>query len=264
VLYLNEEFKRNWQGADPFKMLQAMEGNIYRQVQGRKTFQFTLNGRSYFAKLHSGVGWSEIIKNLLQLRLPILGAENEWRAITRLQELGIATMKFVAYGKRGWNPATRQSFIITEELTDTISLEDYCKGWRNNSPEYSEKKILLERIANISRELHSNGVCHRDFYLCHFLLNRNIDVGEDKLNLSLIDLHRVLLKQNLATRWKIKDIAGLYYSTMDIGLTQRDLFRFIRIYDQVDLRQSLRTRQGFWSAVHKRAQFMYHKLSPAS
>ena len=90
MLYLNEEFKRNWQGADPFKMLQAMEGNIYRQVRGRKTFQFTLNGRSYFAKLHSGVGWSEIIKNLLQLRLPILGAENEWRAITRLQELGIA------------------------------------------------------------------------------------------------------------------------------------------------------------------------------
>ena len=241
-----------------------MEGNIYRQVQSRKTFQFTLNGKSYFVKLHSGVGWPEIIKNLLQLRLPILSAENEWRAITRLQELGIATMRFVAYGKRGWNPATRQSFIVTEELAETVSLEDYCKDWRNNRPSFSEKKALIQRIAGISRKLHNSGVCHRDFYLCHFLLHRNISVKGDKLNLSLIDLHRVLLKQNLATRWKIKDIAGLYYSTMDIGLTQRDLFRFIRIYDQVDLRQSLRTRQGFWSAVHKRAQFMYHKLSPAS
>ncbi len=264
MLYLNEEFERSWQGADPFKMLQAMEGNIYRQVHNRKTFQFNLNGKSYFVKMHTGVGWSEIVKNLSQLRLPILGAENEWRAITRLQELGIATMKFVAYGKRGWNPATIQSFIVTEDLTDTISLEDYCKDWSKNKPAFSEKKALIQRIAGISRKLHNNGMCHRDFYLCHFLLHRNIDASGDKLKLSLIDLHRVIIKQNLATRWKVKDIAGLYYSSMHIGLTQRDLFRFIRNYDQVDLRHSLRARQGFWSAVYKRAQRMYRKLGPAN
>ena len=264
MLYLNEEFEQNFQGADPFKMLQAMEGDIYRQVPGRKTFRFSLNGKSYFVKLHSGVGWWEILKNLLQLRKPILGAENEWRAITRLQELGIATMNFVAYGKRGWNPAARQSFIVTEELTDTISLEDYCKDWQSNRPAFSEKKALIQRIAGISRKLHNNGVCHRDFYLCHFLLHRDSADGDDTRKLSLIDLHRVLLKQNLATRWKIKDIAGLYYSAMDIGLTQRDLFRFIRNYDRAGLRQSLSSRKGFWSAAQARTRHMFDKLGPAS
>ncbi len=98
MFYLNEEFTQNFAGADPFKMLQAMEGNIYRQVPGRKTFQFSLNGKSYFVKLHSGVGWGEISKNLLQLRLPILGAGNEWRAIHKLHELDVATLNAVAFG----------------------------------------------------------------------------------------------------------------------------------------------------------------------
>ena len=74
MFYLNEEFAQSFDGADPFKTLRAMEGNIHRQFNSRKTFQFFLNGKSYFAKLHTGVGWAEILKNILQFRLPIVGA----------------------------------------------------------------------------------------------------------------------------------------------------------------------------------------------
>ena len=96
MFYFNEEFAQSFHGADPFKKLRSMEGNIYRQLKGRKTFQFSLNDKSYFVKLHTGVGWAEIVKNILQFRLPILGAENEWRAIHKLQELGVATLNAVA------------------------------------------------------------------------------------------------------------------------------------------------------------------------
>ena len=98
MFYLNDEFAESFQATDPYKMLKGMEGNVYRQVKTRKTFQFSLNGKGYFAKLHSGVGWLEILKNLLTLKFPIIGARNEWEAIHRLQELDIATMNAVAYG----------------------------------------------------------------------------------------------------------------------------------------------------------------------
>lgn len=264
TLYLSEEFERSWKGADPFQQLQQVDGKIYREVKGRKTQQFSLNGKSYFVKLHMGVGWIEIVKNLLQLRSPVLGAGNEWRAIDKLHELGVDTMKTVAYGQRGWNPARRQSFIVTEELTDTVSLEDFCKNWPTAPPTFIQKRRLIEKIAQISRVLHSNGVCHRDFYLCHFLLHHREAFAVTVPRLSLIDLHRALIKNKLAIRWVIKDIAGLYYSAMNIGLTRQDLFRFIKYYDDSTLRQSLIQRRKFWIAVRERAMQMHEKLGHSS
>lgn len=262
--YLDEKFQRHWGGSDPFVQLLSIEGKVYREVKARKTFQFTLGGESYFAKLHFGVGWLEIFKNLIQFRLPILGAENEWQAISKLQTLGVATMHFVAYGSSGWNPAARKSFIITRELKNTDSLEDVCAHWEDNKPVYTHKRGLINEVASIARVLHGNGICHRDFYLCHFLLHDSDGEQGNRPRLSLIDLHRALIKKNLARRWLVKDIAGLYFSAMDIGLSRRDLFRFIKVYDQLDLRDSLVSREGFWSAVEHRATTMYRKLAPVN
>ena len=260
MFYLNEEFAQSFDGADPFKTLRAMEGNIYRQFKSRKTFQFSLNGKSYFAKLHTGIGWAEILKNILQFRLPIVGAGNEWRAIHRLQELDIATLNPVAYGSRGINPACRESFIITEELCNTVSLEDFCKNWKQDPPDPQLRWQLIKEIARISKTLHCNGVCHRDYYLCHFLLHKDqISI----IKLSLIDLHRALVKTKLARRWIIKDIAGLYYSSMNLGLTKRDLLRFIRHYSASGLRMSLTRDKALWQRVEQRAQRMYENLGPS-
>lgn len=268
MLYLNEEFTRIFRGADPFDRLQSMDGKIYREVKGRKTLQFSLEGRSYFVKMHFGVGWREVFKNLLQLRMPILGAENEWRAIAKLEALDVATMKSVAYGSRGWNPVKRQSFIVTEDLSQTISLEDHCADWGKTKPKFQEKKQLIEKLAHISRTLHEGGVCHRDFYLCHFLLHlEQSPTGaavDEESKLSLIDLHRALIKKNLGKRWKLKDISGLYYSAMDTGLTQRDLLRFIKHYNGMDLRRCLTEKIDFWRAVEHRARSMYERLGSAN
>ena len=259
-LYLNDEFRKSWLGKDPFVAVSAIEGKIYRHVAGRKTFQFDLDGKSFFAKVHSGVGWVEIFKNLIQFRMPVLGAGNEWRAINRLKELGLATMTTVAFSECGWNPANRSSFIVTEDLIETSSLEDVCKIWPVEKPKFKMKLELIIAVATIARKLHANGICHRDFYLCHFLRHDQ----EANLKLSLIDLHRALIKRNMAPRWVIKDVSGLYYSAMNIGLTQRDLFRFMKHYDQVSLRECLIKRNSFWLSVEKRACAMYQKLGPSS
>jgi heptose I phosphotransferase len=262
TLSLRDDFARAWQGRDPFAEVEALQGKIYRNVKGRRTLQFEFEGRAYFAKIHHGIGWSEIIKNLLTLRLPILGAENEWQAIARLTQLGVATMTAVAYGSRGWNPARRVSFIVTEALQHTISLEDYCARWVQQRPPLARKRRLLDALASISRTLHHHGICHRDYYLCHFLLHDEAAFEAGALpRLSLIDLHRALIDEHLPRRWVIKDVAGLYFSALHVGLNRHDFLRFVKCYSGKSLREALSEDAVFWNAVQKKAQQLDRKIN---
>lgn len=47
---------------------------------------------------------------------------------------------------------------------------------------------------------------------------------------------------------------------MDIGLTQRDIFRFIEIYSGQPWRQSLIQDRRFWEKVTARAITLYEKM----
>ncbi len=232
----------------------TLDGEVFKRIQNRRTFRIEREGRGFFIKCHHGVGWGEIFKNLLQLRPPILGAGNEWRAIHRLRELGVETMTPVAYGREGWNPAAIDSLLITEELQGCVSLEDYTDGWRQNPPAPSLKWILIRRLARIARTMHENGVNHRDFYLCHFLLQQPWDGTEAGLHIYVIDLHRVQMRNSTPRRWVVKDIGSLWFSAMLLGLTRRDLLRFMRAYRGVSLRRTLKEDAAFWSEVEVRAK----------
>ena len=266
IVNLRDDFAKAWDGQDPFNKVFALKGDVYRDVKGRRTLRFEFAQKRFFAKIHGGVGWAEIIKNLLTLKMPILGAENEWCAIAKLRSLGLATMTAVGFGSRGWNPATRQSFILTEALENTISLEDYCGDWPQHKPTFPIKRRLIVELARISKTLHSNGVCHRDYYLCHFLLHDQaaFSAGQiDTPQLSLIDLHRALIRRKLATRWVIKDIAGLYFSAMHIGLNRHDFLRFVRLYSGKSLRESFSQDAKFWQQVNSRAVQLDRKIHTA-
>jgi heptose I phosphotransferase len=232
----------------------ALDGEVFKRIQNRRTFRIERDGQCFFIKCHHGVGWREIFKNLLQLRLPILGAGNEWRAIHRLRELGIETMTPVAYGREGWNPAAIDSLLITEELQGCVSLEQYCDEWQTTPPTPASKRALIKRLAQIARAMHTNGVNHRDFYLCHFLMQLPWDGTEDNLHLHVIDLHRVQVRSTTPKRWIVKDIGSLWFSAMLLGLTKRDKFRFMREYRGASLRHTLKQDADLWAEVEVRAQ----------
>lgn len=239
-LWLQPPFAGLWAGQDAFVAVDALDGEVFRQRDGRRTFRCEIGGRGYFVKIHHGIGWGEIVKNLLVGRAPILGAGNEWQAIHRLTAIGIDTMRAVAFGQRGWNPARRHSFLITEELAPTISLEDFCREWAHQPPPTALKHALIRRVADMAGRMHRAGVNHRDFYLCHFLLHLEPQPTAQNLKLSLIDLHRAQSRTQVPRRWRDKDLAGLYFSALGIGLTQRDFLRFLRVYFARPLRAILR------------------------
>jgi heptose I phosphotransferase len=262
-LELAPELRAQFPGPDAFDEIMRIQGQVLRQLEGRRTLRFQLAGRGYYIKIHRGVGWLEVLKNLACLRLPVLGARNELLAIRRLEELGVPTLRVVGYGARGLNPARRQSFLITEELTDMISLERLCAGWRSSPPSARVKWALIARVAEIARDLHRHGVNHRDFYLCHFLLPKVSLAPASalaELRPHLIDLHRMQLRRATPIRWVVKDLAGLCFSSLDVGLTQRDLLRFVRVYEANRLREVMAARHHFWRQVLSRASRLYRRI----
>jgi len=263
---LAEPFASLWQNRDPFAEVERLPGRVYRALQGRRTLRTEIGGRGYFVKIHHGVGWRDIIKNWLTGKVPVLGAGNEWRALQRLHEAGVPTMRAVAFGERGANPARRHSFIITEELAPTVDLEQVGKQWATVPP--ARKHALIAEVARVTAAMHAAGVNHRDCYLCHFLLHRDTDEtapAQHFIRLSLIDLHRAQVRRTVPRRWRNKDLAALYFSALELPLTRNQRLRFLRGYFQAaflhtDLRHTLCTEAPRLAWLQRRAQTLHARF----
>ena len=262
-LVVRSDVIKKWMhGNDPFTVVKDIKGLVVRCKEGRTTQRFEINGAGFYAKHHGGVGWLEIFKNLIQCRLPILGATNEWLAINHLHSLGVDTLNAAAYGVKGNNPAHQQSFLITDELTGVISLEDLSKEWLSKPPSFVLKRALITRVARMTRIMHRSGMNHRDLYICHFLLNLSAltePVNPQSIHVYLIDLHRATIRSTVPRRWLIKDIGSLYFSILQAGFTRRDIYRFLKEYYQQPLGTIFLEQSSFLRAVERRAINLYVK-----
>jgi len=240
------------------------KGAVFSKGNNRRTFSIDLDNRHFFIKIHTGVGWKEIFKNIFQFKKPVISAKNEWQAIKKLGTIGIPTMSIAAYGEKGANPATIQSFVMTDTLPDVLSLEKFCPEYfsgRLDKGKILLKRAIIKKLAEIARTIHGNGMNHQDFYICHFLIQINDKrITPETLRLFLIDLHRVMIHPKTPQRWIRKDLAGIYFSSMDLPLTKRDLFRFMIEYRQSSLKKIFIKEKNFWEKIEKRAMKIYKKI----
>lgn len=262
MMMLSAELKSLFFREPTFADIMHLQGEVYRQLENRRTQRVVLGHAVVFVKQHFGIGWKEIFKNIFQLRLPAFGAKNEWLAIQHLRELNIPTLEIMGYGSEGSNPAKIKSFLITRELPPHQSLEDLTRHWKNNPPKLGFKWQLIREVARMTRIMHESGMNHRDFYLCHLVLENKVLENLHRgaaLSVRVIDLHRAQLRRKTPTRWIIKDLAGLYFSSMDIGLTKRDRLRFIKEYRNKSLEFVFNREKAFWLKVKNRGDKLYQE-----
>lgn len=239
---------------DVFDKAFALTGEEFRNVKNRRTLRFDFNGKNYFIKIHRGVGWKEIFKNLTQGKLPVLGARNEYEAIRLLEKLNVPTMTCRAFAERGRNPAKRESFIVTDELQNVLSLEDFCRNWKNDPPDSIVKNRIIKCLAETCAKMHFAGLNHRDCYICHFLLDTKEFQKNNTVRLVVLDLHRAEIRKTIPRRMRVKDLAGIFFSSMDAGLTKKDALRFITTYSKFG-----KLDQNLWSDVLHTAIKLYRK-----
>jgi lipopolysaccharide core heptose(I) kinase len=266
VIELSSHLRNSLPKEHTFDWLLNVQGKVWRSVKHRRTIELTVDGRKYFIKIHCKCGWKELFKDLISGRPPIVSARTEWLAIERLQALGIPTLTVSGKGERGYIPAYRESFLITEALENMVSLEELIRDWGELTEwrRSSLKHSLIGIIAEMARILHQSGTNHRDFYLCHFLV-RQRDWSQwqqhhDPLTLHLIDLHRVQIRSRTPERWRIKDLGGLLFSALDCGLTRRDLLRFIRAYEHKSWSRLTTGEKRLWARVWRNANKLYRSF----
>ena len=161
-------------------------------------------------------------------------------------------MTGAAYGRKGGiNPAKQESFLITCELENMTSVEDIAKAGTTTQI----KHILIRKIAESAAKMHAAGINHRDCYICHYL----VDAAEitEKSKVFVIDLHRAQIRSNVPYRYHVKDVAGLYFSSIDAQLSVRDRLRFIAEYCRHF--PACRNNKTFWRDVEDTAVKLYQK-----
>src|SRR5690606_10074108 len=164
-------------------------------------------------------------------------------------------------GFGGQNPASRESFLVTDALEDPITLEELTASWSTQKPTREFKRALIKAAARIARVLRGNGINHRDFYLCHFRIDAETARKQDcgNLKLYLMDLHRAQMRRQVPKRWLIKDLGALLFSAANIGLNRSDILYFLAHYSQRSPSKELRENSALWKAVYRRAERFYRR-----
>lgn len=236
-----------------FERIHGVSGEVFRLAERRRTVRFVAGGKAYFAKIHDGVGWREISKNLLVGKRPVLGARNEFDASRRLLAHGVRGPSVAAFGERGHGPARRRSFVVCDALEDRTDLETVVDGWSRCPPALGAKRQLIVAAGELARLMHDAGVQHRDFYLSHLLADAEA-LARGDADLAVIDLHRASLRRRMSRRQRCRDLAALLYSAYAAALSRTDRLRFIRAYAGMRPADELRRRGRFWEAVQRRSR----------
>lgn len=139
----------------------------------------------------------------------------------QLKNAGINTPRVIACGERWASLLERKSFLMTEEIRDSESLERRLPPCFDG-PATSPRREWIRRLATFIRHFHQTGYRHRDLYLSHIFRS---NTGE----FTLIDLARTS-RPILQRRFQVKDIAQLHYSAPAASFSRTDRLRFYRTY----------------------------------
>ncbi len=257
VTFLDNHLNQLFYKKNTFIEVQNIEGKVFREYENRITKQFEAQDKKYFIKFHGPVGWREIFKNLFQIKTPVIGAQREYEALNHLSKNNINCPQIKGFGKKGINPANSSSFIITEELYGTLSLEEFFLKNLHKNLSFNQKCNLIKASASIIRKMHSSGLNHRDLYLCHLHVKEDIDFNNIKIY--LIDLHRAQIRSSVPLRWTIKDLGGFFHSAIQFNFTERDFYRFLMSYFDCSLRDLFGRHQNIIGKILDRAFSMYLK-----
>jgi hypothetical protein len=158
------------------------------------------------------------LKNWLNRRKKMSTMACDLEPAEILRKLGINTPQTIAFGQQWQGFFEKRSFIITEKIPDSFSLEVKLP---------KKTKNFIKNLASFVRKFHNTGFRHRDLYLCHIFC-------DSRGQFTLIDLSRVFKPLVFSKKFLVKDLAQLYYSAPGDFFTKTDRLKFLLCYLQKD------------------------------
>lgn len=114
--------------------------------------------------------------------------EREFRNIMSYTKAGVNTLVPIYFAVRKMHNH-RCAILITEELTDYVSLDDLIIKWRESQwPSMQKRNELFAEIAKQIRLIHKAGFKHCCLYPKHLLIK--LDDNFDNIDVKIIDLEK--------------------------------------------------------------------------
>ncbi|HEV7224858.1 MAG TPA: lipopolysaccharide kinase InaA family protein [Pirellulales bacterium] len=219
-------------------VMKSRSGRLLRTLSDRENWRLELDrgqhGRlGMYLKKHRIRSWGHWLRAKLGAGPGATPGRVEALNVERLQRLGIAAMRLVAYGEWLRRDGVAESFVMTEELAGYVQLDHFLRQrfepveGRTALARHSRLDRLIAAVAAVAGRFHREGFNHRDLYCCHFFIR---EASRGRFLVHLIDLQRVQRRRWLRRRWIVKDLAQLAYSAPRERLTRTHRLAFIKHY----------------------------------
>jgi heptose I phosphotransferase len=185
--------------------------------------------RAFYLKRYQRPPLREQLRRMREHGFKSSCGRRELHFVKVLSRLGVPTLRGVGFGEKMFGPLERRSFGLTAEVggESLETLAERAGVDPGEIPPWTQRREIIRQLALLVGHLHGNRLFHRDLYLCHVFLTRNVD---GRIVLRLIDLARMLENPRRGGRWRIKDLAGLDYSAPAGLVTRADRLRFLYDY----------------------------------
>jgi len=228
------------------------------KLTGFNTFMHYQNGTiiKQSIKRYQSPAFKIWFASLLRFSLP-RSAMDEWKNILTFHTLGIPTMLPLSAGLKKHYGFKKESFLLTREIKGVERLDHYLThhfSSHSNDHHVKEKKTLIKALALLVRRMHRSGLNHRDLYLCHILVKKDV---YNNWTIYFVDLHRVDQRKKVPLRWRVKDLAALNYSADKNTITRTDRLRFITHYQEEE-RLNANTKSLIKKIIKKTARIRSH------
>lgn len=254
-LIINRDYRKLLDsiGLDRFESIWRYDGGqTIKKIKARSVSRISVpdgdGKRTFYLKRHNRefIGLRRLIARLFQQTALSQGKE-EFTNICTFRAQKLATVDPVVAGERSARFFWAESFLITEDFSPYISLEELMR----DRPDFfmgpegkSRRRILLNRIALYAQKMHRSGFNHRDFNATHILLL--YENGSNDPKIALFDLQRVEKRKYLRFRWMIKSLARLNYTLPDDLFDTEDRIHLFLSYKGKERLHLWNRLQWFW------------------
>jgi len=190
--------------------------------RSRLQFEIGLPPTTVFLKRYDRPPILAQLRNWLSARRRISCGFLDFEPANKLTIAGVNNPKIISCGEQWGSLFEKRSFIITEKIPDAESLERKlpdCFNAQNTVENLKLRRNFTTQLAGFVKKFHETNYRHRDLYLSHIFY-------ADSGNFYLIDLARAFKPIICRRRFRIKDIAQVYYSAPARYFSNTDRLRF--------------------------------------